>query len=92
MDTPYALAVGGSKNGFQVMDVRQLQPGLGRRHDPRIWWIFFVLSLAVAQRFHGRDLIVPVLPEESTTGGGREGEATEVGREGMKIPVSYHVH
>lgn len=26
MDSPYALAVGGTKNGFQIIDVRQLEP------------------------------------------------------------------
>ena len=28
VDSPYALAVGGMKNGFQIIDVRQLEPGV----------------------------------------------------------------
>ena len=27
VDSPYALAVGGTKNGFQIIDVRQLEAG-----------------------------------------------------------------
>lgn len=27
VDSPYALAVGGTKNGFQILDVRQLESG-----------------------------------------------------------------
>ena len=36
VDSPYALSVGGTKNGFQIMDVRQMQSGSGacQSHSP----------------------------------------------------------
>jgi periodic tryptophan protein 1 len=47
VDSPYALAVGGTRNGFQTLDIRGLVP--------------------VAQRFRGRDMIMPLVPD-STNG------------------------
>ena len=39
VDSPYALAVGGTRNGFQTIDIRRLEPG--------IYCLFFLSTACV---------------------------------------------
>ena len=46
MDAPYALAVGGEKNGFHIVDVSRLLPG-GCSHDNHILLVLKYLIINV---------------------------------------------
>lgn len=70
-DSPYSLAVGGHKNGFHIIDVSRLLPGISIQHAVFSWCQFppFPLLIVVIQKFKKRDLLKPVMESQEVANG-----------------------